>query len=137
MLTDSRMLEKFHVVNRIRNSVKDIFDMSNIRLVFHRVLEFFPELDQFLLEKYHIPSSFYDLQNRIQRDSHLYQYKLEDYHDVKAAEKRIKISKYIQEMTSFIWILEKKVENYEDLSNNNSSSKHEPGIVKWTMPVNP
>ncbi len=58
MLTDSRMLDKFHVVNRIRNSIKDVFDMSQIRLVFQRVLDFYPELDQFLLEKYHIPSSF-------------------------------------------------------------------------------
>jgi hypothetical protein len=58
MLTDSKMLEKFHVVNRIRNNIKEIFDMSHLRVVYHRVLDFYPDLDQFLLEKYHIPSSF-------------------------------------------------------------------------------
>jgi hypothetical protein len=45
MLSDSRMLDKFHVVNRIRSSIKDTFDMSQIRVVYHRVLDFYPEID--------------------------------------------------------------------------------------------
>jgi hypothetical protein len=40
-------------------------------------------------------------------------------------------------MTSFIWLLEKKIDNFEDASNSNVSGKNEPGIEKWAMVVNP
>jgi len=31
MLSDSKLIGKFHIVNRIRNSVSEVFDMANIR----------------------------------------------------------------------------------------------------------
>ena len=61
MLSDNRMLDKFHVVNRIRSRLSDIFDMSNLRSIFFRVQDFFHEMDYFLLEKYHIPSNYQEL----------------------------------------------------------------------------
>ncbi len=53
------------------------------------------------------------------------------------AEKRIRVNKYLLQMTSFIWLLEKKIDNFEDASNSNVSGKNEPGIEKWAMVVNP
>lgn len=55
------MLDKFYVVNRIRNSLSEAFDMANIRPLFFKVMDFYQELDHFILEKYHIPSSYQDL----------------------------------------------------------------------------
>lgn len=58
MLSDSKLLDKFHVVNRIRSRVGETFDMAQIRSTFFRVQDYFQEMEQFILEKYHIPSNY-------------------------------------------------------------------------------
>ena len=65
MLSDNRMLDKFHVVNRMRSKIADVLDMSYVRTLFFRVQDFFQEMDYFILEKYHIPSNYQELQRRM------------------------------------------------------------------------
>jgi hypothetical protein len=65
MLSDNRMLDKFHVVNRMRSKIADVLDMSHVRTLFFRVQDFFHEMDYFILEKYHIPSNYQELQRRM------------------------------------------------------------------------
>lgn len=76
------------------------------------------------------------MQNRLQRDRQLHQFKIEDHHDTKAAEKRIRINNYLREMTSFIWVLEKKVQE-DDKSEDEENSQDADKVERWTMPVNP
>ena len=74
----------------------------------------------------------------MQRDRQLHQFKIEDHHDTKAAEKRISITNYLREMTSFIWILEKKVQKDDNNSvEDNGNSQEDNKVERWTMPVNP
>lgn len=41
-------------------------------------------------------------------------------------------------MTSFIWILEKKVQvGADDKSDDKGNSQDTPTVERWTMPVNP
>ncbi len=61
MLSESKMLGKFHVVNRVRSKLSDVLDMSHLRTLFFRIQDFYQELDHFILEKYNIPSNYQDL----------------------------------------------------------------------------
>jgi hypothetical protein len=59
MLQNSKLLDKFYVVNRIRNSLSDVFDMTtNVRNTIFKVMDFYQELEHFFLEHYNIPSSY-------------------------------------------------------------------------------
>ncbi len=106
MLTDNRMLEKFHVANRIRSRISDIFNMAHLRSIFFRVHDFYPELDFFILEKYHIPSNYNDLQRRMQKERMQLTFKIEDHHDPVAAQMRYDGQKYLRENSNYIWILD-------------------------------
>lgn len=45
LLLDERLLDKFHVVNRIRSPVQEIFDIAaNVRTIFFRVQDYYQEL---------------------------------------------------------------------------------------------
>jgi hypothetical protein len=72
----------------------------------------------------------------LQRDRQLHQFKIEDHHDTNAAEKRIRITNYLRDMTSFIWVLEKKVQ-IDDSSEDTGNSPEADKVERWTMPVNP
>ena len=105
---EEKMLDNFHVVNRIRNSVSEVFDMSSIRTVFFKAQDYYQEMEQFILEKYHIPSSYQELQRRMHRERTQIEFKVEDQHDQEVAHERFTNLKLLRDQTNFIWILNKK-----------------------------
>ena len=102
------MHDKFHVVNRIRSSVAEAFDLTNLRTVFFKAQDSYHELEIFMLEWYSIPSNYQELQRRMFKEKIQIECRVEDHHDEEVANMRFSNLRLLRDQTSFMWVLNKK-----------------------------